>query len=109
MSHILEPKEEHVKFSGPDGEVALPKLREGRYINFTVVFDVRRDWRIIQLLYSIPNRERSRTVKNLLTMVVNAAALASERQPILAMKIKGRKLNPDQVKKRLRSAFKPNA
>ena len=98
-----------MKFSGPDGEVTLPKLRDGKFINFTVVFDVRRDWRIIQLLYSIPRKERSRTVKSLLTMVVNAAALAAERQPLLAMKVKGRKLNPDQVKKRLRSAFNSNA
>ena len=98
-----------MKFSGPDGEVTLPKLREGRYINFTVVFDVHRDWRIVQLLYSIPPRERSRTVKSLLTMVVNAAALASERQPLLAMKVKGRRLNAEQVKKCLRSAFRPNA
>jgi hypothetical protein len=41
-------------------------------------------------------------------MVVNAAALASERQPLLAMKLKGKKLSPEQIKKRLRSVFKPN-
>ena len=102
----MEAKEERMTFSGPDGEVTLPRIRDGKFINFTVVFDVHRDWRIIQLIYSLPARERSRTVKNLLTMVVNAAALASERQPILAMKIKGKKLSADQVKKRLRSAFK---
>ena len=101
-------KSERIKFSGPDGEVVLPKPYAGRYIHFTIVFDLHRDWRIVQLLYSIPTRERSRTVKNLLMMVVNAAALASERQPLLAMKLKGKKLSPEQIKKRLRSVFKPN-
>lgn len=103
-----DSKGERIKFTGPDGEITLPKLRKGRYINFTVVFDVRKDWRLIQLLYSIPPRERSRTFKNLLAIVLNAAALASERQPLLTMRGSGKKLTREQVRKRLQSAFKPS-
>lgn len=67
---------------------------------------MRKDWRIIQLLYSIPPRERSRTFKSLIAIVLNAAALASERQPLLTMKSTGKSLSKEQVRKRLQSVFK---
>jgi mRNA-degrading endonuclease RelE of RelBE toxin-antitoxin system len=35
-------------------EVELPKLRRGRYVGFRIYFDVERDWRIVQLIYTKP-------------------------------------------------------
>jgi len=102
----LEPKE-CLKVSSPEGtEYTIPQPRHGRgrgrYIVFHLQLDLTKDWNIIQLIYSLPPRTRSRMVRDMLRIVVNAAHIWSERVPMLQLK-HGKKLTPEQRRKLLRT------
>jgi hypothetical protein len=93
-----------ITIKGIDGEeIELPCLDKGKYVRVCFYLDVERDWRIIQLLYSVPSGTRTKMLKDILRMVVNAAFLWAERQPLIRAIKTGKKLTEEERRKLLRS------
>jgi hypothetical protein len=88
----------------PRGEVSLPSLIRGKYIPFSLFLHVERDWRLIQLIFSLPKKSRTKFVRDMLNIVINAAYYASERYPVLMSKPM-KKLTEEQKSKLLRTAL----
>ena len=88
----------------PYGEIRLPTVVRGKYIPLHLHLHVERDWRLIQLIFSLPKTRRTKFVREMLSIVVNAAYYATERYPVLSSK-PTKKLTEEQKKKLLRSAF----
>jgi hypothetical protein len=93
-----------ITIRGLDGEeIELPSLLRGRYIKVSLYLDIEKDWRIIQLLYTTPIGTRTKMLKDILRMVVNAAFLWAERQPLIRTIKTGKKLTEEERRKLLRS------
>lgn len=97
-----EPRLELKAKAANGSEYAIPKAVRGRYVPFTLWFDVAKDWNLIQLVYSLPPRTRSRMVRDMLRIVVNAAHLWLEKAPVLQIK-HGKKLTEEQRRRLLRT------
>jgi hypothetical protein len=92
-----------LKAKNPEGgEYDIPQPVRGHYVVFPLWLDVGRDWNLIQLIYSLPPRTRSRMIRDMLRIVVNAAHIWLEKQPLLQLK-HGRKLTAEQRRKLLRT------
>lgn len=97
------PDTRNLKVAAPEGEeYRLPKAVDGKYIVFPLRLDLTKDWTLIQLIYSLPPRTRSRMIRDMLRIVVNAAHIWLEKQPILHLK-HGKKLTAEQRKRLLRT------
>jgi len=92
-----------ITVNSPEGERhSLPQVYQGKFVMFPLRLDLTRDWLLIQLIWSLPPRSRSRMVKDMLRIVVNAAHIWLERQPMIVVK-HGKKLSEEQRRKILRT------
>ena len=92
-----------LKATAPDGsQYLIPRPVRGKCIVFPLSLDLTKDWTLIQLIYSLPPRTRSRMLKDMLRIVVNAAHIWLEKQPALQLK-HGKKLTAEQRRKLLRT------
>ncbi len=111
MAHVISGEETssrtdeavQLKATAPDGtQYRIPRPVDGKYIVFPLRLDLEKDWALIQLIYSFPPRTRSYMLKDMLRIVVNAAHIWLEKQPMLRAK-HGKKLTPEEQQKLLRT------
>lgn len=103
MSEKKTADPNQLKVSTLEGkEYKIPTPIRGKYIVFPLYLDIIKDWSVIQLIYSLPPRTRSRMLKDMLRIVVNAAHIWIEKQPMLTLK-HGKKITEEQRKKLLRT------
>jgi len=99
----LSSDAKRLKVETPEGEeYTIPQAIRGKYIVFPLHLDLTRDWTLIQLIYSLPPRTRSRMIRDMLRIVVNAAHIWLEKQPTLHLR-HGKKLTAEQRRKLLRT------
>lgn len=98
---------ERLKVKAPDGsEAALPKLVRGKYVVLPLFLDVVKDWNVIQLIYSYPAGMRSRMIRDVLHLIVNALHVWQEKSPAgIRVKI-GKKLSDEERRRLLKSRLK---
>lgn len=93
----------NLKVTTPEGgENRIPKPVRAKSIVFSLHLDLTKDWAVIQLIYSLPPRHRSRIIRDMLRIVINAAHIWSEKQPNLRLR-HGKKLTEEQRKSILRT------
>jgi hypothetical protein len=92
-----------MKVTTPEGEeYTIPQPIRGKYVVFPLHLHLTKDWTLIQLIYSLPPRTRSRMIRDMLRIVVNAAHIWLEKQPTLQLR-HGKKLTAEQRRKLLRT------
>jgi hypothetical protein len=100
------PETERLKVTTPEGtQYNIPKPIHGKYVAFSLRLGLTKDWASIQLIYSLPPRTRSRMIRDMLRIVVNAAHIWLEKQPTLQLR-HGKKLTEEQRRKLLRTKLK---
>jgi len=98
-----EDNPDRLKVTTPEGEEhIIPQPIRGKYVVFSLRLDLTKDWTLIQLIYSLPPRTRSRMIRDMLRIVVNAAHIWLEKQPTLYL-THGKKLTAEQRRKLLRT------